>query len=63
MFLAGNIEKSKKYSPEDMLKELQRLVRLVKTDELEAENIPSLQQIKSWISRFSQHHKKQASSN
>ncbi|CAJ0857275.1 14633_t:CDS:2 [Entrophospora sp. SA101] len=52
--------KSKKYSPEDMLKELQRLV---KTDELEAENIPSLQQIKSWISRFSQHHKKQASSN
>jgi hypothetical protein len=55
MFLAGNMEKSKKYSPEDMLKELQRLI---KTNELEAENIPSLQQIKSWVSRFSQHHKK-----
>src|SRR5690349_5696889 len=35
MFLAGNIEKSKKYSPDDMLKELQRLVE---NNELEAEN-------------------------
>ena len=40
-----------------MLKELQRLVE---TDELEAESIPSLQQVKSWISRFNHHHKKQA---
>ena len=47
MFLAGNIEKSKKYLPEDMLKRLQKLVE---NNELEAENIPSLQQIKSWIS-------------
>ena len=38
MFLASNIERSKKYSPVDMLKELQKLVE---TDELEAENIPS----------------------
>lgn len=60
MFLAGNIEKSKKYSSEDMLKELQKLVE---NNELEAENIPSLQQIKSWISRFSRHHKKQAAEN
>ena len=37
-------KKSKKYSPEDMLKELQRLIE---TGELEAE---SVQQIKSWIS-------------
>ena len=37
-----------------MLKELQRLVE---TGELEAESVPSLQQIKSWISRFSQRHK------
>ncbi|CAH1769402.1 13283_t:CDS:2 [Entrophospora sp. SA101] len=35
----GNIEKRKKYPPEDMLKEL------VETDELEAENNPSLQQV------------------
>jgi hypothetical protein len=60
MFLAGNIEKSKKYSAEDMLKELQRLVE---NNELEADNILSLQQIKSWISRFSQHHKRQAAEN
>ncbi|CAH1767808.1 5927_t:CDS:1, partial [Entrophospora sp. SA101] len=39
----------KKYSPEDMLKELQRLVG---TDELEAENNPS-----------HQHHKRQAVEN
>jgi hypothetical protein len=57
MFLAVNIEKSKKYSPEDMLKELRRLAE---SNELEAENIPSLSQIKSWISRFSQHKKKAA---
>jgi len=43
-----------------MLKELRRLVE---TDELEAESIPSLQQIKSWISRFSQRHKKQVAEN
>ena len=60
MFLASNIEKSKKYLPEDMLKKLQKLVE---NNELEAENIPSLQQIKSWISRFSRHHKKQAAEN
>jgi hypothetical protein len=60
MFLAGNIEKNKKYSPDDMLKELRRLVE---NNELEAEDIPSLKQIKSWISRFSQQHKRQAAEN
>ena len=44
MFLAGNIEKSKKSSSDDTLKELQSLVE---NNEIEAENIPSLQQIKS----------------
>jgi len=47
MFLASNIEKSK---PEDMLKKLQKLVE---NNELKAKNIPSLQQIKSWITQFS----------
>ena len=42
-----------------MLKELQRLVE---TGELEAESVPSLQ-IKSWISQFSQCHKKQVAEN
>ena len=32
----------------------------VENNEVKADNIPSLQQIKSWISRFNQHHKKQA---
>ena len=57
MFLAGNIEKDKKYSPEDMLKNLQACAE---NYEIEVDNIPSLHQIKSWISRFNQHHKKQA---
>lgn len=57
MFLAGNIEKSNKFSPEDMLKNLNICVE---NNELETDNIPSHQQIKSWISRFNQHHKKQA---
>ena len=53
--MAGNIEKNKKYSPEYMLKELRRLGE---SNESEAENIPSLSQIKSWVSRFGQQHKK-----
>jgi hypothetical protein len=57
MFLAGNIEKSNKFSPEDMLKNLNQCVE---NDELEASNIPTLQQIKSWITRFNQYHKKRA---
>jgi len=57
MFLAGNIEKSNKFSPEDMLKQLEKHAE---NSEIEADNIPTLQQIKSWISRFNHHHKKQA---
>ena len=57
MFLIGNIEKNNKFSPEDMLKNLQSCAE---NYEIEADNIPSLQQIKSWITRFNQHHKKQA---
>jgi len=60
MFLAGDIEKSEKYTAKDMLKELQRLVE---NNELEAENILSLSQVKSWISRLGQQHKKQAAKN
>jgi hypothetical protein len=57
MFLAGNKEKSKKFSPEDMFKNLQ--VR-AENNEIEVGNIPSLKQITSWIFRFNQYHKKQA---
>jgi len=57
MFLTGNIEKNNKFSPEDMLKNLQLCAE---NYGIEVDNIPSLQQIKSWISKFNQYHKKQA---
>ena len=57
MFLAGNIEKNQKLSAENMLRNLQSYAE---NNEIEFNNIPSLQQIKSWISRFNQYHKKQA---
>ena len=56
MFLTGNIEKNNKFSPKDMLKNLQLCA---KNYEIEADNIPSLQQIKPWVSKFNQYHKKQ----
>ena len=58
MFLTGNIEKNNKFSPEDMLKNLQLCAENygIEVDN----NIPFLQQIKSWISKFNQYHKKQA---
>ena len=59
MFLAGNIEKSNKFSPEDMLKSLKVDVE---NNELEIDNIPT-HQIKSWITRFNQYHKKKAAEN
>ena len=46
MFLAGNLEKSNKFSPEDMLKNLKVHIE---NNELETNNIPTLQQIKSLI--------------
>ena len=39
MFLAGNMEKSNKFSPEDMLKSLKVDVE---NNELEIDNIPTL---------------------
>jgi len=43
MFLTGNIEKNNKFSPEDMLKNLQLCAE---NYGIEVDNIPSLQQIK-----------------
>ena len=60
MFLAGNIDKSNKFSPEDMLNNLKTSVE---DCELETDNIPTLPQIKSWITRFNQYHKKHAAEN
>ncbi len=49
------MENNNKYSPEDMLKNLKVHVE---NNELEVDNVPTLQQIKSWITRFNQYHKK-----
>ena len=35
----------------------------IENNELETNNIPTLQQIKSWITRFNQYHKKHAAEN
>ena len=59
MFLAGNKEKNEKSSAENMLRNLQLYAE---NNEIESDNIPSPQQIKSWISRFNQFYKRQAAS-
>ena len=39
---------------------LKKLEKHAKNNEIDADNISTFQQIKSWISRFNHHHKKQA---
>ncbi|CAH1768947.1 949_t:CDS:2 [Entrophospora sp. SA101] len=58
MFLQGNIDNYMKMSAEDMLSNLNDLA---KENEIEEDDIPTLQQIKSWISRFNQKYKKESS--
>ena len=55
MFIRGNIDKNVKLSAEDMLKNIQILVN---NNEIENENIPKIEQIRSWIGRFNQQYKK-----
>jgi hypothetical protein len=57
MFIQGNIEKNKKLSAEEMLKNLEILAD---NNEINKDDIPKLQQIKSWIARFNQQYKKQS---
>jgi hypothetical protein len=58
MFLQGNVDNYMKLSAEDMLNNLNDLA---KRNEIEEDDIPTLQQIKSWISRFNQKYKKESS--
>ena len=51
MFLQGSINRNMKLSAEDMLKNIQILAD---NNEIENEDIPKLQQIKSWIGRKQQ---------
>ena len=57
MFIRGNIDKNVKLSAEDMLKNIQILVN---NNEIENENIPKIEQIRSWIGRFNQQYKKES---
>ena len=57
MFLQGSINRNMKLSAEDMLKNIQILAD---NNEIENEDIPKLQQIKSWIGRFNQQYKKES---
>lgn len=59
MFLQGNVDNYMKLSAEDMLSNLNSLAN---KNEIEKDDIPTLQQIKSWISRFNQKYKKESSS-
>ena len=57
MFIRGNIDKNVKLSAEDMLKNIQILVN---NNEIENENIPKIEQIRSWFGRFNQQYKKES---
>ncbi|CAJ0849766.1 1823_t:CDS:2 [Entrophospora sp. SA101] len=49
-FHAGNTNKSDRYSPEDMLNELNKLV---KERQLDPNELPKINTIQSWIGRYS----------
>ncbi|CAG8680275.1 18087_t:CDS:2, partial [Cetraspora pellucida] len=56
-FLAGNADKSDRYSAEDMWKELNELA---KGDSLEESDIPKVSTIQNWIARYTTQHKQKA---
>ena len=56
-FLAGNANKSNRYSEQVMYDEL---VNLADKGEIERSKIPKIQTIKGWISRYSRQVKKEA---
>lgn len=56
-FLAGNSNKSDRYSEQDMYNEL---VNLADKGEINRNKIPKVQTIKGWISRYSRQIKKEA---
>lgn len=56
MFLQGNVDNYMKMSAEDMLNNLNNLAN---KNEIKRDDIPTLQQIKSWISRFNQKYRRE----
>ena len=53
-FLAGNLNKSDRYSAQEMWNEL---TRLVEEGSLEETDIPKVSTIQNWIARYAAQHK------
>jgi hypothetical protein len=53
-FLAGNLDKSNRYSAQEMWNEL---TKLVKEGSLEENDIPKVSTIQNWIARYAAQHK------
>jgi hypothetical protein len=53
-FHTGDVHKSERYTPKEMLEELKKNVEI---GELEITDVPRLSTIENWISRYSRQHK------
>lgn len=56
-FLAGNINKSDRYTAQDMYDEL---VRSAREGEINMEEVPKVTTIQNWIGRYTREHKQEA---
>ena len=56
-FLAGNVNKSDRYTAQDMYDEL---VQYAQEGEIKMEEIPKVATIQNWISRYTREHKQEA---
>ena len=56
-FLAGNTDKSDRYTAQDMYEALQQ--RVIEGD-IEAEVVPKVSTIQSWIGRYTRQHREHA---
>ena len=56
-FLAGNIDKNKRYIAQDMYNEL---VQQAQGGEIKIEEVPKITTIQNWIGRYTREHKQEA---
>ena len=59
-FHAGNVDKSDRYTAQDMHSEL---MKMTEDDEINQESIPKIESIQSWIARYAAAYKTEASRN
>ena len=57
-FHAGNVDKSDRYTAQDMHSEL---MKMAEDDEINQESIPKIESIQSWIARYAVAYKTEAS--